>query len=85
MKVSIIGQGYVGQTLAIGAAKSGYEVIGLDLNTKIISDLERGKSFVPGIKKDILCELIAKKVYVPTTDFELMHGSKIIIIAVPTQ
>ena len=37
MKVSIIGQGYVGQTLAIGAAKSGYEVIGLDLNTKIIS------------------------------------------------
>lgn len=84
MKVSIIGQGYVGQTLAIGAAKSGYEVIGLDLNTKLISDLERGESFVPGVKKDILCELIAKKVYVPSIDFELMQGSEIIIIAVPT-
>jgi UDP-N-acetyl-D-glucosamine dehydrogenase len=84
MKVSIIGQGYVGQTLAVGAATSGYEVIGLDLNTKLISDLERGESFVPGIEKDILRNLIAKKVYVPTTNFELMQGSKIVIIAVPT-
>jgi len=84
MKVSIIGQGYVGQTLALAAATSGFEVIGLDLNTKLILDLENGDSFVPGIEKEILCELIAKKVYVPTTDFELMHGSKIIIIAVPT-
>jgi len=84
MKVSIIGQGYVGQTLAIGAATSGYEVIGLDLNTKLIADLELGDSFVPGIEKDSLCNLIAKKVYVPTTDFKLMQGSKIIIIAVPT-
>jgi UDP-N-acetyl-D-glucosamine dehydrogenase len=84
MKVSIIGQGYVGQTLAIGAATSGYEVIGLDLNPELISDLERGDSFVPGIAKEVLCDLIAKKVYVPTTDFKLMQGSKIIIIAVPT-
>jgi UDP-N-acetyl-D-glucosamine dehydrogenase len=84
MKISIIGQGYVGQTLAIGAAKSGYEVIGLDLNTQLISDLERGDSFVPGIEKETLLNLIIKKDYLPTTDFKLMQGSKIIIIAVPT-
>ena len=84
MKVSIIGQGYVGQTLAIGAATSGHEVIGLDLNSKLISDLERGDSFVPGIEKNVVCNFIAKKVYVPTTNFELMQGSKIIVIAVPT-
>ena len=63
MKVAIIGQGYVGQTLAIGAAKSGYEVVGLDLNTQLISDLERGDSFVPGIEKETLLNLIIKKDY----------------------
>ena len=84
MKISIIGQGYVGQTLAIGAALSGYEVIGLDLNLKLISDLKLSDSFVPGIEKDVLTKLIEKKHYIPTTNFKQMQGSKIIIIAVPT-
>ena len=84
MKISIIGQGYVGQSLALGAATSGHEVVGLDLNPGLISDLARGDSFVPGVEKNLLKELIAKKVYTPTIDFEKMKGSKIIIIAVPT-
>jgi UDP-N-acetyl-D-glucosamine dehydrogenase len=84
MKISIIGQGYVGQTLAVGAAMSGHEVIGLDLNAELISNLTHGDSFVPGLDKKLISEMITKKVYLPTTDFELMKGSKIVIIAVPT-
>jgi UDP-N-acetyl-D-glucosamine dehydrogenase len=84
MKISIIGQGYVGQTLAVGAAMSGHEVIGLDINAELISNLRRGDSFVPGLDKNLISEIIAKKVYLPTTDFELMKGSKIVVIAVPT-
>jgi len=84
MKISIIGQGYVGQTLAVGAATSGYEVVGVDLNEKLISDLKLYKTFVPGVNQDILRALISKKAYLPTTDFSDMRGSKIIVIAVPT-
>lgn len=84
MKISIIGQGYVGQTLAISAALSGHKVVGLDLNSKLISDLKVSDSFVPGIEKDVLIKLIEKKHYIPTTNFNQMQGSKIIIIAVPT-
>ena len=84
MKISVIGQGYVGQTLAIGAALSGNEVIGLDLNMKLITDLRQSISFVPGIEKNVLTRLIEEKNYIPTTDFRQMQGSKIIIIAVPT-
>lgn len=84
MKISIIGQGYVGQTLAVGAATSGYEVVGVDLNEKLISDLKLNKSFVPGVNQEILSSLISKKAYLPTTDFSDMRGSKIIVIAVPT-
>lgn len=41
-KISVIGQGYVGLTLAIGAAKSGHEVFGIDINTKLINNLLLG-------------------------------------------
>jgi UDP-N-acetyl-D-mannosaminuronic acid dehydrogenase len=44
MKITVIGQGYVGQTLAIGAASSGIEVVGLDIDSQLISNLANGKS-----------------------------------------
>ena len=37
MKIAIIGQGYVGHTLAIAASKAGHSVIGFDTNIKVIS------------------------------------------------
>lgn len=84
MKISIIGQGYVGQTLAVGAAVSGYEVVGIDLNEVLVSDLGRGESFVPGVEREVLIKLITNKAYLPTSDFKYMQGSNIVVIAVPT-
>ena len=39
MKVSVIGQGYVGLTISIGAANAGHEVVGFDINDKLIQNL----------------------------------------------
>ena len=36
MKVSVIGQGYVGLTISTGAAKAGHEVVGFDINEEKI-------------------------------------------------
>ena len=49
MKVSIIGQGYVGLTLSVGAATAGHKVVGLDVNQSLIDDLSNGLSYVPGV------------------------------------
>jgi len=84
MKVSIIGQGYVGQNLAVSAASVGHNVIGLDLDTNLINDLKNGISFVPGINKNLLLKLIDQDLYTPTNDFSLLAETSIIIIAVPT-
>ena len=55
MKVSVVGQGYVGLTLAINAALAGHEVNGYDSNSELIQRLSMGETFIPGIKKyDIL-------------------------------
>ena len=49
MKVSIIGQGYVGLPLAIEFAKVGVEVIGFDKNFNIVQNLQSGKSHIEDI------------------------------------
>ncbi len=84
MKISIIGQGYVGQTLSIGASSAGHEVIGFDLNATLISDLAMGKSFVPGVEKKVLLKLISENRFLPTTSAKSITDSEIVVIAVPT-
>ena len=49
--VSIIGLGYVGLTLGLVLADSGFKVVGVDSNDKIVADLKKKKSHIhePGI------------------------------------
>lgn len=84
MKVTIFGQGYVGLTLAFGAANSGIEVVGFDVNQELIANLSNSKTDIPGIDLTKLRTLIAKRNYTPTFDFEQAQGSDILVIAVPT-
>lgn len=84
MKVCVIGQGYVGLTISIGAASVGHEVIGFDINKELIQDLKRGETFVPGISKNTLLELQASKKLRFSYDQTAFNNSEIIVIAVPT-
>lgn len=83
-KVSVIGQGYVGLTLAIGAARSGHEIFGIDVNAELIDMLLMGKTDIPGLTKNEIKDLITNKKYKPTVDFSKVAESSIVIIAVPT-
>lgn len=84
MRVGIIGQGYVGQTLAVGAASSGLEVVGLDSDIRVVNDLLNLKSTVPGVDSQILKSLHEKNNYYPTSNPELLKDCEVIVIAVPT-
>ena len=84
MRISIIGQGYVGLSLAICAAKSDHDVVGLDVDEKTIAKLREGVTLVPGIEKKVLLQLLKKSKYTPSCDPKSINGSEIIIIAVPT-
>ena len=84
MNLSVIGQGYVGLTVAISAAENGHMVIGLDLNKSLVDDLLKGRSYVPGINEERLLPLIKAGAYFPTTDEKSLQNSEVIVIAVPT-
>ena len=80
MKISIIGQGYVGLTLAVTAAKSGYEVIGFDVNKELIQELKAHKSHV----EDVSFVDLQQTNYQPSSDPSSINGSDVVVIAVPT-
>jgi len=84
MNLTVIGQGYVGLTLAIGAARAGHEVVGFDIDEDLIANLSLGKTFVPGIQQDIIRDLILNKSYLPSSSIQKLKKSEVVIITVPT-
>jgi UDP-N-acetyl-D-glucosamine dehydrogenase len=83
MKVSIIGQGYVGLTISIFAAPI-YKVVGFDLNVKIVAQLNKGISHIEGVDSKDIKDAIYAGNYKATADAADIAGSDIVVIAVPT-
>jgi UDP-N-acetyl-D-glucosamine dehydrogenase len=84
MRVAIIGQGYVGLTIAVGASSAGHKVIGFDVNDVLVAQLNAGKSHIEGVSCDELSRFIATGTYLATSDPTALDGSDVIVIAVPT-
>jgi len=84
MHVAIIGQGYVGLTIAMGSAGVGHTVLGFDVNAGLVGALNAGTSHIEGISNTQLTKFISAGIYKATTDATLLDGSDVIVIAVPT-
>ena len=83
MKVSIIGQGYVGLTISVFAAEH-HDVVGFDKNQGVVDALNAGKSHIEGVESSDLVRYIASGSYLATTDASDIAGSDVVVIAVPT-
>ena len=84
MRVAIIGQGYVGLTIAVGAAGAGHSVVGFDVNENLVTQLNSGVSHIEGISDNQLASLIANGMYKASADASILDRSDVIVIAVPT-
>ena len=84
MKVTVVGQGYVGLPLAIAAAHAGQFVYGLDSNESKIAILSSGKTIIEDLTDDVIKKSIDSKLFLPTTDESVISKSDLILICVPT-
>jgi UDP-N-acetyl-D-glucosamine dehydrogenase len=84
MRVAIIGQGYVGLTIAVGAAGAGHSVIGFDVNEGLVAALNAGKSHIEGITDKTLDGFVSIGVYTASMDAAILNDCEVIVIAVPT-
>jgi UDP-N-acetyl-D-glucosamine dehydrogenase len=84
MRVGIIGQGYVGLTISLSAAKVGHSVVGFDLNEALVSSLNSAKSHIEDVTDRALESIIKNKTYKASFEAKDLEGCEVIIIAVPT-
>jgi UDP-N-acetyl-D-glucosamine dehydrogenase len=84
MRVGIIGQGYVGLTISLSAAKVGHSVVGFDLNEALVSSLNSAKSHIEDVTDRALESIIKNKTYKASFAAKDLEGCEVIIIAVPT-
>lgn len=82
MKVAVIGQGYVGQSVASSAFLSGHQVFGIDTNSGLVAELNQGVSHIPGVSG--LNDALASGKYRATSDYSVIKDCQVVIIAVPT-
>ena len=84
MRVAIIGQGYVGLTIAVGAAEAGHSIVGFDVNAGLVGALNAGTSHIESVSDSQLAKFVSEGTYKATTDATLLDGADVIVIAVPT-
>ena len=83
-RVAIVGLGYVGIPLALTACKAGLPVLGFDIDSQRVAQLNRGESFIKHISTDAIRTARENDRFVATTDFAKISEADAIIIAVPT-
>ena len=83
MKVAVIGQGYVGLTIAAFASKRN-RVIGFDNNQHVVDQLNQGTSHIEGVESASIKTAIDLGNYRATTNGSDIAGAEIVVIAVPT-
>ena len=84
MKIAIIGLGYVGLPLAILSARSGYEVVGIDIDRKKVDLINSGKSPVEDVSDRDLNSVLSSGTLQVTANFLKISEAYIVVICVPT-
>jgi UDP-N-acetyl-D-glucosamine dehydrogenase len=83
-RVSIVGLGYVGLSLAVELAKAGFTVRGIDLDLERVNLLNRGETYLVDVVAETLAPLVAAGRLSGSTSFEQAATADAIIICVPT-
>ncbi len=80
--VCVLGQGYVGVSLACAAADAGFSVTGIDVDEDRTDELRRGVLSVPGVPEDLFRAGIGAIRF--TTETSALSEGDIVLICVPT-
>ena len=83
-KIGVIGMGYVGLSLAIGFAKKGFKVYGIDIDEDRIKRLKKNQSYIVDIPASDIMQTKKDKTFEATMDFSCIRSLDAVIVCVPT-
>src|ERR1700744_2770388 len=82
-KIGVIGLGYVGLPLSLLLSEAGFKVTGFDIDTKKVTDLEAGRSYIFRIPAEEI-QSARKQGFTATDEFSHLSEQDAIIMCVPT-
>jgi UDP-N-acetyl-D-glucosamine dehydrogenase len=82
--IGVIGLGYVGLPLAVELARNRVRTIGFDVDTRKVSDLAAGRSYIPDVPSEQVAQAVNSGLLAPTTDPASLAEADVIDICVPT-
>lgn len=82
--IGVVGLGYVGLPLAVENAKAGYKVIGFDVQTEKVEQLNQGINYIGDVKDEELKHIVHTEQFKATADYSLIKDVDVAIICVPT-
>ncbi len=83
-RIGIIGLGYTGLPLAIEFFKSGYHIVGFEVDQSRADKVNSGETYIKDIKNEDLSRIVNSGRLSATTDFSLIKDIDVIQICVPT-
>lgn len=82
--VCVVGQGYVGLSLAAGLAQAGLTVHGVDRNEDRVAALAAGRNVVPGVDDAMVADAWATGRLIFGLNESVINDADVIVICVPT-
>jgi UDP-N-acetyl-D-glucosamine dehydrogenase len=83
-KIAIVGLGYVGLPLSLQFARSGVNVLGLDIDPDKVDALNEGRSYIKHIPAETVATQVKARRLTAATDFSRVMEVQAVIICVPT-
>lgn len=81
--LAVVGLGYVGLPVAVAASRAGLRTVGIDLDTRVVSGLNSGKSHIADIDDDALSAALENG-FSAFADFEPVATAAAVAVCVPT-
>ncbi len=82
--IAVIGLGYVGLPLCLQFARSGVQVLGVDIDGSKVDALNAGLSYIKHVEPALISEMTTAGRFAATTDFARIREAGAVIICVPT-
>ena len=83
-RMAVLGLGYVGLPLAVVFGEAGFNVIGIDPDTRKVDALKKGVSYIPDVETKAVDALVKSGNLIATTDFSVLKDMDAVSICVPT-
>lgn len=82
--IGIIGLGYVGLPLAVEFAKSGYKVLGFDIQEKKVNMINNGENYISDVIDEELKFVIENRRLKASNEIKFVKDIDVVLICVPT-